>query len=56
MNYGKAGWAFGTGTGISYKGEDEWKRGGENIFCQSNGKIYEENDQFRKFNTLSFEF
>jgi len=28
LNYGKAGWAYGLGTGICYKVGSEWKRGG----------------------------
>ena len=57
MNYGKAGWAFGMGTGICYReGNGVWRRGGENIFCQSNAKIFAETDLYRGFNTLSFEF
>lgn len=57
MNYGKAGWAFGMGTGVCYReGDGQWKRGGENVFCQSNAKIFADNDPYRGFNTLSFEF
>lgn len=56
LNYGKAGWQHNNGVKICcYKKDGGWHRGGTNIHCQANRKIFEKGTLLN-FNCLYFEY